>query len=723
MLEMSRAPAASEEKEMRAPADPGDMAFISGVINRQRGLIATFAAAGIALGALVYAMVPPVYKSTAVVLIDFKRLAAVDENFSTGSGRIDSSAVLSQLELMNSESVIRRVVQSEHLDQDPEFGGGPGLVDRLKAKLGLAEPEPSLPSPEKERKAIEAVQKALVGERIDLSYTISVTFSARTGEKAARLANAIAQAYITDQLEAKRVASEKASQWFTQRIADLQNEVSTADTKVVNFRREHNIVTADGKFINEEQISDLSQKLLQAKFSRAGAEAKVAQLKKIIDTGQANSALADEFSNQVVIDLRNKLLDASRRAADFASRYGEDHKSVVDLRAKMADLQNSINDQFSRIYEAARTDAAIAKAQVDTLQAELNTLGSEANEAREARAQLATLESSAAALKSIHDTFMSRYVDGIQKQSFPMTEARVISEAQPTLSPSFPTPFKTIGAGLAIGFGGGFLIGLAREAFTRRIRFSRQIRQVTGKPFLGFLPLLASRQRSLLQTPATLASMPQLFVETLRNIKINGDLERQGQSAIITFVSPTPGEGTSTVSAAFAALCARGGWRTLLIDLNYRNPAISRALSGNGKAGLSDILAGTAKAADVIVQTADANLHILPGAGSDRVENPGDLLSAASFRTLMTALRGHYRYIVIDAPALGVVADTDAVALVSDDVVMVVEWNETELHVLSQVLQNNTPVREKVIGTVLNKAPTAKLVQLGELHRRNARKL
>lgn len=536
---------------------------------------------------------------------------------------------MSQLELLTSESVSRRVVMGERLDKDPEFGGGVGLFTRLKQKLGLGAPEPDLPSPERQRKAIEAVQKAVTGERVDLSYTIAVTFKASTGEKAARLANAIAQAYIDDQLDAKRLASEKASEWFSQRIEDLRNEVSAADTKVVDFRRAHNIVTADGKYINEQQISDLSQKLLQAQFTRSGAEAKVSQLKKLIETGQSTGALADEFSNEVVIDLRNKLLDATRRATDLASRYGQDHKTVVDLRAKMDDLQNAINDQFKRIYEAAKTDLAISNSQVDTLQRELANLSTEANEAREARAQLSNLESSAEAVKSIHDTFMSRYVDGIQKQSFPMTEARVISEAEPPVSPSFPTPFKTIGAGLAIGFGVGFLMAVAREGFTRRIRFSRQIREATTNTFLGYLPALSVYQRAPLGSDKQIRRLPMLYLETLRHIKINIDLEREGANSVVAFTAPTPGEGVTMTASHFAALCAAGGWRTLLIDLNFRNQSLSDTYRGDKAGGVAEVLSGAAKASDVMISTPEANLHILAGVGAMKMENPGDLLSSA----------------------------------------------------------------------------------------------
>ncbi|KQS80565.1 hypothetical protein ASG25_02990 [Rhizobium sp. Leaf384] len=718
MLELNQAITASRVKDIRAPADPGDMAFVASIISRQSRLIGVATLVGVLLGLAVFLLVPSSYKATAVVLIDFKRLAAVDENFSTGSGRIDSSAVLSQLELLTSESVGRRVVESERLDLDPEFGGDSDLLSSLREKIGLGHAKTELPSPLRQRKALEALQRAVVGERIDLSYTIAVTFKASTGERAARLANAIAQAYIDDQLDAKRVASEKASDWFTQRIADLSSEVNSAQMKVIQFRRLHNIVTSDGKYIDEQQIASLSEKLLQAQYTRSGAEAKASQLKTLIDSGETTGALSEEFANPVVVELRNTLIETSRRAEDLANRYGEGHKLVVDLRRKMADLQGALNDQFKRMYEAANTEAAISSTQVVTLQKELAQLSVDTNDSRDARAQLANLESSAEAVKTIRDTFMSRYVDGIQKQSFPMTEARVISTAEVPGSPSFPTPSKTLGAGLAMGFGAGVLMAIAREGFTRRIRFSRQVREATGKTFLGYLPTLPDDRLVPIGSAEQIGNLPSLYIETLRHIKINMDLERPGMSSVIAFVASTPGEGTTTTAANFAALCAKGGWPTLLVDLNFRNESLSRLLAGKLNGGIAEGLSRGADIADFIVETAERNLHVLPAAGESKTENPGDLLSSPAFTRLMTALSTQYRYIVIDTPALGVVADADALASVANAFVMVAEWNRTELHVVSSILQNNSPVRAKLIGTVLNKAHVKELIKLRELHPR-----
>ncbi|WP_162242641.1 GumC family protein, partial [Methylobacterium sp. Leaf88] len=373
---------------IRAPGDPGDIAFILGVLRRQRRFIGKTILAALVLGTLVFMFAPSSYKTFSTVLVDFKRLSAVDENFSTPSGRIDSSALLSQIEILKSNGVLDRVVMSEKLDTDPDFVGSTSMIRKLVAALGLAD-DPEAESVEDRRnRAAEVLRKATNVERVDLSYAITVTVTARSGEKAARLANALAQAYIDDQLEAKRAASEKASTWFVERIAELQDDVSKADRAVIDYRLKNNIVTMDGRFIEEQQILDLSQKVLESSFARAGAEAKVAQINEMARTGGVQNALVDEFSNEVIIQLRNAYFDAKRQMADFTVRYGATHEATIKARAKMNELQNSMNDEVQRILEGARSDFAIAQIKEQNLQKELADLSERSIQAREGRVQL-----------------------------------------------------------------------------------------------------------------------------------------------------------------------------------------------------------------------------------------------------------------------------------------------------------------------------------------------
>lgn len=715
------------------PSDAGEIAFFMGVLRKRRRLIGGITALGAILGVLVLFTATPTYKARSVVLIDFKRLAALDEDFSTSSGRIDSSAVLSQIEILKSESVVNRMVIDEKLDEDPEFVGKLPLPLRLLGVVGILPNPMDAPQAERRRLAAEAVVKSMAVDRIDLSYAISIDFVARTAEKAARLANSVAAMYIQDQLEAKRDASEKASSWFSGRIAELQADVDAADRKAVEYRLRNGIMSSDGKFIDEQQLADVSQKLLQARLTRFSAEAKIAQIGQIIATGAVQGALVDELSNEVIVPLRNAYLEAKRQAAEISLRYGAKHESVTRIRQSMVEIENSIADEFKRIQQGAKSDVEIAKSREQTLQNELNELARLSAAAQGARVELSQLESTASAVKSIRDTFMQRYVEGIQKQGFPITEARVITKAPTPVNPSFPTPSKAIGGATLLSFGFAFCLAIALEAFSRRIRTRRQAEEATLAPCMGFLPIIG--QQPQLATPAgaeddrhrtrrnarlqfaTRAPF-SLYAETLRALKVSVDIQRPGESVVIGVTSCASDDGGTTVAGNLAELCARGGEPTLLIDGNMRRPSLSNLLAPHATAGLQEVLRSERQLADALFRAENPALTFIPavGYGQNAAEAGGRVIELTAFGRLVSVLREHYRYIIIDLPPIGAVADARLLSDLIDSFVLVLKWDRTEAHVVRECLRANREVAQKLIGTVLNHADMQGLVQSREAY-------
>ncbi|GGH17278.1 chain-length determining protein [Alsobacter metallidurans] len=713
-------------------SEAGDISFFVGVARRRKRLIWAVVAVAVAIGFLLLVLVPPTFKARAVVLIDFKRLAALEEDFSTSSGRIDSSAVLSQIEILKSESVIDRTVVAEKLDEDPEFIGKPSLLTKILSWIGAATNPTDLPPDERRRRASEAVVKALAVDRIDLSYTISIDFVARSAEKAARLANAIAAMYIQDQLQAKREASEKASTWFSERIAELQADVNTADRKAVEYRLRNNIMSSDGKFIDEQQLSDLSQKLVQARLMRVTAEAKVEQIRQILANGATQGTLVDEFSNEVIVPLRNAYLEAKRTAAEFSLRYGANHDSVAKVKSKMNELENAIADEFKRIQQGAKSDMEIARSREQTLQSELSELARASADAQGARVELHQLESGASAVKSIRDTFMSRYVEGIQKQGFPITEARVITKALAPQSPSFPTPAKCLGGGALLGLGFGFFLAISLEAFSSVIRTKRQAEDAAMAPCIGYLPLIppqvglkpppeqegeGQRARRSPRLSFVARAPFSLYAETLRSLKVSVDLNASAKCSIVAFTSCAGDDGKTTVAANFAEICGLDGERALLIDLNLRRPAMSNMLAPHAQAGIHEVLTGAARFSDAIFSTDRPSLSFMPAlAHGQSAADMGASLDVNALRKLLEAARLHFRYVILDLPPAGVVAEPRLISSLIDGFVLVLKWDKTKASTVRDCLRANIEIAQKLIGTVLNQVNTEGLLLSQDAH-------
>jgi succinoglycan biosynthesis transport protein ExoP len=116
-----------------------------------------------------------------------------------------------------------------------------------------------------------------------MTYIIYINFRARNPERAAQIANAVAEAYIIDQLEAKYQATRRAGIWMQDRIRELREQASTAARAVVDYKTKNNIVDTGGKgLMNEQQLSELSSSLVQARAQTAETKAKLNRIDEIM---------------------------------------------------------------------------------------------------------------------------------------------------------------------------------------------------------------------------------------------------------------------------------------------------------------------------------------------------------------------------------------------------------------------------------------------------------
>lgn len=310
-------------------------------------------------------------------------------------------------------------------------------------------------------------------------------------------------------------------------------------------------------------------------------------------------------------------------------------------------------------------------------------------------------------------------------QSFPITQARVITRPTTPDKPSYPKKPLVIALFAVLGAAFGSAIGGFRELRDRFFRTAEQVRDELGLEFLGLAPLIKAttiglsaaesddprlfRRRSNVSTYVFEHPM-SAFAETLRSAKMAADLDRKGPRAkIIGIVSTLPGEGKSTISMNFAELLAMQGSRTLLIDCDLRNPGSTRALAGHADAGLVEVLTEGAPMADLLLRSDKSSLVMLPAVVKRRIPHSSELLSSRAMEDLLASIETQYDYIILDLPPLAPVVDARAIAGRVDAFIYVVEWGKTTRSVVRTTLQTDTEIAEKCVGVVLNKVDSEKM--------------
>jgi exopolysaccharide transport family protein len=715
--------------------------LVKGLVRRQYPLIIFTTVFSLVVGAIYLVVTPPTYTAHVQLLLGNPNTPLVQQS-SIGLGTespIDPALIDTQLQVLRSRAIISSVIQQLKLEDDSELRRpGPPLLKRMRVWLGEAPDtatqtgeDPNQPSEE----MIEAFQERLSAIRVNASNVIDISFSWSNAVRAAEIGNAIANAYITDQLNAKFEANKTALLWLQQRLEALAKQADDAERAVNAYKSQNNIVTStEGRPIDEQQIAELNSRLTAARALAAEATARLNRYESILkenpesseSIGTLDAGGSDILASSIITTLRQQYLETQRRENEYAAKFGKDHLAVINLRNRMRDIRSSILEEVRRLTETARSDEANATQRKDDIEKQLAQAVALSRSTNAAEVTLRELQTKAKGYRNLYETFLQRYMGSTQQQTFPISEARVIYAASPPLKKSKPKTLIVFALSLFGGIGLGSGLAFLRDLVDRVFRTPTQLEDTLGLPCFSVVPLLEPEKLVNYQSPVPLqggqeqglrtlarASSPHWavvnmplsrFAESIRSIKLGIDLSRDHNSnRVIGITSTLPHEGKSTIAACLAQLIGQGGKRAIIIDCDLRNPSLSKALAPNAKIGLLEVLFGTQPIEQALWTDAKTNLVFLPMVKNRTLLHSSEMLTTEPMRILVEKLRSMYDYVIVDLPPLTPIVDARASSTLVDCFVYVVEWGRTKIDVVKHALHTAPNVYENVIGVVLNK--------------------
>jgi polysaccharide biosynthesis transport protein len=677
-------------------------------------VIATSTALLLAVGYIIAAT--PIYTSSVDILIDSRQFGAVESSRDHADLTFNQAAIDSQVEVIKSEKVALSVIRKLKLAEDPEFVEAGFIAKLIATIIQFVQFDPRRNGEEiedshlvLERRALSSFEKLMQVKRVEKTFVLNVEFSSQSAAKAAGIANAIADAYLLDHLEAKYDATRRASLWLEERIEQLRQRTYQADVAVAKFKEDNKLVGARGSLVNEQQLGELNSQLTVARSETARAQARYELIQSLIKSQRADAAVTDSLNNPVMTDLRNKYLKASKRSAELAARVGPTHDSVINLRNEAQQYEKQIFEELGRIAETYLSDLQIARAREQSLTESLSNLMSVNSDDNMTAVSLRERERQAESFRTLYQSFLQRYQEANQQQSFPITEARVITAATRSLSPSKPRKLLVSAIGLAGGLCLGIGLGMLREYHDRGFRTSDQVRAETGLQFLGIVPCivpegLAIREDEELLRVSVDCPLSKL-ADTLRSVKVALDRNSRSElSHVIGVVSSVAGEGKSTISANLAMLLGSMGSTTLLVDGDLRYSGLTKAMGIETGRSLADAVIGDQPLSAVVRRLPEHNVWFLPCSTSAMIPNSSHVLGSKRMQSFLKSAGEHFNYIVIDLPPLGALVDAKAIAPYVDSFLFIIEWGKTTRSTAKDALAHNELVHENCVGAVLNKA-------------------
>jgi polysaccharide biosynthesis transport protein len=702
------------------------------IARRQWVVVAAAVVFMLAVGVAYLLTSVPLYTASTSVLIDRGNSEVVQQLSTIGGVLDDEASVLSQVELLKSDTIGLATVDRLKLQDNAQFMSSGGSlvgtvtssIKALIASIGLSSKSSDEfidPVEAKRRSALSLLQDSLAIQRIGRAYVLEIAFTSPSPSLAATIANAVAESYLNDKLDAKYQATRRAGEWLQDRIEELRQQSLASDLAVQKFRAANGLVTAGNGLVSDQQLTELNSALIVARADTARAQARYDRIQEILASGQTDAIVTDALDSSVINTLRQKYLEASKLESEITRRLGPDHVQAVRLRQEMSEYNRLMFDELKRIAESYQSELEVARSRERNITEGVLKATSVSVTASETQVQLRELERSSEAYKNLYQTFLQRYQEALQQQSFPVTEARIISKAVGPGGPSSPRKPLVIAISVLFGLMIGAGIGAFREFRDRFFRTGDQIRDVLGVEYLGATPAIVKKADTSVASPvdrevhfrnsvSNFAMNYPLssFSETLRSCKIAIDLNIAKASKIVGVVSTLPGEGKSTIALNLAQVLAKSG-RTLLIDTDLRNPGTTRAIGQHAQAGLIQVLTEGLPYTSVLLHDPASGLDVLPVVVKRRITHSSELLASPQMHQLLSRVSAEYDYVVLDLPPLAPVVDARSIAGRIDGFIMVVEWGVVSRKVVQQTMAAERQIAERTLGVVLNKVDVQKL--------------
>jgi succinoglycan biosynthesis transport protein ExoP len=701
------------------PFDMSDPRSLWMLLRWRASLIALCTLLAVVASVVALFALPPKYKATTIVLVDPRQPRVTQtEAVLSGIGS-DAAAVESQVELIESSALARRLIARLKLDQDPEFATSSllehvmgGVLAMFGGKAGDADQEMS--------RLVSKFQKGLSVRRRGLTYVLEISYVAATPAKAARLSDAVADAYLDDQRVAKAEITTRASTWLVDRIEAMRSRVRASEEAVAAYKSANNIVdVTQGNRLVSRQVEDITQQLALQRSRTADARARLERIQQGANQASDPAALSESLQSQVIANLRTQYTEAARVEAEYSALYGSRYPGLVAVRAQLADIRKQIEAEIGRILVAVRNEYQVAAAHEASLEATLGKLKEQSGQYNEANVKLQELEREAQANRALFEQFLNRAKETTEQQSLQIPDARVISPALIPLKPDRPPAVVLL---LAAAVGGGVLglgLVLALERMRRGFRTADEIESLLSLPTFGILAssdaVAKGRQaasRTSLPHGRTARLAPgrsdDLVIAAEANLQAIRARLRQAQSVgcgeSLIVLSALPGEGKTTFARNYAAACAQAGLKTLLIDADFHTRSATRAF-GIAGAGLRDVAQGDIQLFAAMRKEPRSGLHIL-GAGSEpQVRNQADDLDDKTLAAVLRDCEKQFDLVVIDSPAVLPTAGRVPMLKDADRALLVIEWERTDRQAVAEALELLEPECGKIAGAVLNKVP------------------
>jgi succinoglycan biosynthesis transport protein ExoP len=687
-------------------------------------------AGGVVLATILIAlMLPTVYSSSAVVMLDPRKNNITDMSQVLAQVEGDPASLQNQIQILSSRDLAAKVVASLKLEEDPEFNPAlaePGL-GQVISDLGMAlNPrnwftDGGLSGAQRlHERVLDNFQKHVGAGVNGLSTAITVTATSRDPVTASRIANALVDAYIDDQIAIKRDAAARSTEWLNQHIRDLAEQMRQQESAVAAYKAVHNLNdAAPGSSLVDQQMAGINAQIVQARSDLAEKQAQNDRVQALIGSGRGGD-VGQIVSSPLIVQLRTQEADLIRQEGELSTKYGPLYPKMKALEGEKADLEQKIKTEVNRLAGAMASDVTVARAHLASLESSLSGTAKQQTAQNMARAELDTLQANAASTRAQYEAFVGRLRQTQDQDMTAMPDSRVISAASVPLAPSAPKRSLMVLAAIPLGL----LIGVMAALLKEWLRLPRVIPALpgsasprkrahpSGRSVYG-LPDILTPAAPAWDGPPILADIPDAISlkagDTMldqpaspyafRMAALVRQLESRKGAAMVAMTSIAPDEGRSAIGISLARAAARMGKKVVVLDCDPAQTT-RRAMQVPDHGGIYDVLSGAMPLNRVLARDSRTDAVVL--AMTRQPPNMVTMFGSEQMRKLIRLLRDNCDMVVVDC-ARASAPETWLLARMSDATLMVSRRGVLNTPILARSLEILTAAKVAPLGLIITR--------------------
>jgi capsular exopolysaccharide synthesis family protein len=713
--------------------------------------------------AVVYvARKPDFFEAQARVQVDLEDTGGIVNNARPLYGPADDPIYFNtQLQILVSPGLMRRVVRTLDLEHNPDFFKGDpaqrqSTWQTMRRMVGFGKQEQETgPKPQDQLPLTTTVAEATAREDLNEAKRlapyvntvlgglkvepvketrgyyketrlIDIKFTHTVPDVTSKVVNAIAETYVFSNLEKRTEANSTTGDFLQKRIAELQQQIRSAEERLVNYAKNNQIISLDANQNTVvERLAGLNQQLLEAENDRKTAEAAYNAAK----VPNAADALVDSESKQAG-EIESKLVDLRQKRAQLLVDATEEAPEVKELDQQIDELERQLKESRARKSNTLLTNLHTRYQQ--TLEREQSLRKA----FEQQRAQTLSQNEAAINYKIIQQeietnkSLLKGLLQGAKENDVVMAgkpnNISIVDYALTPDSPVGPNRARTIILAFFLSIGLGLGLALFLEYLDDTVHSTQEVERVLHLPALAVIPSVgaAARRRVLPGTTARTRALQKHtngngngnaellmnvdgrspLAEAYRHLRTSVLLSTAGRapkSLLVT--SSLPGEGKTTTAVNTAISLAQTGASVVIIDADMRRPRLQSIFGMHGQQGLSSILSSDVSEAGMLAMVGNDETSGLNVLTSGPIPpNPAELLGSDQMRRLLAALQASYTHVVIDSPPVSSFTDGVLISTMVDGVLLVVHGGRSSRHIVRRSKHLLTDVGAKIFGVVLN---------------------